>query len=368
MKALVWQSNGDQGPGCLAEVTLTGARLTPCSITLPGVTVLDRSVEGLDNKTDLCYDHARGGGWLVSAEEQAQARAFGVVNVAYHLQRGLGRLETLLGHALPPLVAKIGTHTPDAPTWSGAHYRLPADDYSELPEREPIAPTGEIHFAAGHGFISFEGERYFRAPAHNPAIIYHELGHHLCRHTADFRLNRRRPPLSQGNRKIPLDEGTSDYIAAIMLEAPDIFGWQRPDLPLTSPQRRCLSAPWTMAHYRGGSGHDPHIEGTVWSSALWAVRSAIMRHGIPAERFDEIVIKALDRFGGADHDVEWDEALRRRRHFSRMLETMLAVDVELDAHCGDVIERVCAERGIYPGHSNRELRDMARKRAAEQIA
>ena len=53
---------------------------------------------------------------------------------------------------------------------------------------EAVTPTGEIHLGSGAGFVNTPqsgrgggGGRYFHAPAHNTAIIYHEVGHHVCR-------------------------------------------------------------------------------------------------------------------------------------------------------------------------------------------
>src|SRR2546423_10197335 len=39
---------------------------------------------------------------------------------------------------LAPLTAKIGMHAEQRPTWGGAHYRLPAMRYQDLPELEPV--------------------------------------------------------------------------------------------------------------------------------------------------------------------------------------------------------------------------------------
>jgi hypothetical protein len=360
MNGYAWIPDGVSQPGRLAEIDLPVLDRSERHLALPDVTVIDVQPGSLLGGDDLYFDHGRGGGPLAPPASNNAARAFGVVNVAHHLQHGLDVIAELLGRSLPPLVAKIGVHKED-PSWGGAHYRLPARTYSELPEPDPVAPTGEIHFSLGSHYVPATGGRYFACPSHNPAIIYHELGHHLCRHTADFRLNRRRHPALQGNRKIPLDEGTSDYLAAILMGNPDIFGWQRADVPRSSQQRRCLDVPWTMRHFRGSCAHDPHIEGTVWAAALWSTRRAAERAGIVPRAFDRIVLRGLDRLGSWDNDLDWDEALRRRRHFSRFLEAMLQVDVEDGGTCGAVIERSFDAHGIVVGRSNRDLRDAARQ-------
>lgn len=359
MRATVWLPDSSSLPGTIGEVDLPVTRAEERCLALPRVTVEDVREEGLFDSDDLRFEHHRGGGHLASEQCRREARAFGVVNIAYHLEHGLQRIETLLGRPLPRLIARIGMHADQNPAWNGGHYRLPAPSYSELPERGSIDPGGEIHLGAGGKYIPYHGGRYFHAPAHNPAIIYHELGHHVCRHTADFRLNRRRPPNVQGNRKIPLDEGTSDFIAAILLGTADIYAWQRWDVPRSSQKRRHLDAPWTMRDYVGSARNDPHIDGTVWSASLWAARTAVSIRGTAPEHFDRLVLRALDSIGESGADLEWNEALRLRRHFSAMLEAILQADEEC-GHCSSVIEAVFAERGIHPGQSNRDLRERAR--------
>jgi hypothetical protein len=233
-----------------------------------------------------------------------------------------------------------------------------------------VAPTGEIHFGPGGRFVAYGARPSFHAPAHTAAISYHELGHHLCRHTADFRLNRRHPPRAQSNRKVPLDEGTSDYLAAVLLGTPDIFGWHRAGYPRTSQQRRCLDGPWTMSSFWGqgfahtpwGGGADPHIDGTVWSAALWATRMALVAHGVPGELFDRLVMQALVRLGPVERNMPRLEALRNRGRFSRFLQALVDADQACGMGCGALILRTMAQRGIELGYSNEELRDRARQR------
>ena len=271
MRASVLLATGQPGPGRLAEVELAGAERTENGLRVGPVEVFD-SAARCGPADDGRFNPADGGGPLASREARRQARCFGVVNVAYHRHRGRAWAGGLLGHALPPLTARIGVHTDQRPRWGGGHYRLPAERYSELSEAAPVQPTGEIHLGTGRAYRPYDGRSYFDAPAHNPAIVLHELGHHICRHTADFRLNGRRPPSQQANRKIPLDEGTSDYIAAVLWDCPDIFGWHRAGVAPHHPGRRRLDVHRTMADFRGGSDQDPHADGTPWSSALWSGR------------------------------------------------------------------------------------------------
>jgi hypothetical protein len=367
IEARVWSSSRTAPPGRLTEVALPVVAVGPRSIRLPGVTVCDVGPERLFTSDELRFDPRDGGGPLCSSEHRREARGFGVVNVAFHLRRGLDRISALLGHALPPLVARIGVHASQAPRWGGGHYRLPALTYQKLPEEDPPLPTGEIHLGLGGGFIPLGGSAYFHAPSHNAGIVCHELGHHLTRHTADLRLNSGRPPGSQANRKVALDEGTCDYLAAVLLETPDIFGWHRHRVPATSLQRRRLDGPWTMAAYGGRRTDDPHSDGAIWASALWAARSRLEQCGVAGEEFDRLVLRTLARIGRSPADGPRAEALQRRMEFGGALAALLDEDPSPAGRVGGVVEAVFASRGIEVGYDNDELQQRARARMPQPI-
>jgi hypothetical protein len=360
--ALAYRPGDSRGPGALGAVELDVAEIHDSALVLRGVIVVDvRDGAGLGGRDgDLRFHPAAGGGPLASPRDQREAMAFGVVNVAYHLRRGLDYLTPLIGHALPPLIARIGAHEHQRATWGGGHYRLPAAGYSSLPETVVPAATGEIHLGPGGAFTQAAGRRYFAAPAHVAPIVVHELGHHLTRHTADFRLNERRPALAQANHKIPLDEGTADYLAAIMLGTPDIYGWHRGGTPPSAQARRRLDGAWTMAAFRGGHDTDPHLDGTVWAAALWSARDAVRASGGQAAEFDRLVTEGLVRSGATDPGMPAEAARRRRRSFGRALAAILEADAARGGRFGDVIAAAFAGRGIETGFSNADLRDRCR--------
>lgn len=313
---------------------------------------------------------AGGGGPLASVGDRNAARMYGITNTAYHVQRGLRRLAALLGRPLPTLEVHIGMHSPAHDTargaWGGGHYRLPARSYSDHEESGVIAPTGEVHLGAGARHVLMrDGSQYFAAPAHNAAIIYHELGHHLCRHTADFRGNTSREPHLQTNRRTAIEEGTCDYLAAVLLGTADIYGWHRGHLSAGDPERRRLDVGATMARFRGGHRHDPHLDGTIWASALWSAREGVCEAGMPGSDFDRLLIGALDLLGeeqpGHRDPVE---QLRRARHFSRALAAMLEVDSATGGRLGSTVERAFARHGIRVGESNSALRRTTRANRA----
>jgi hypothetical protein len=357
--ALAYRPDGSRGPGTLSEVELDVAEILDSALAMPGILVVDvRGGAGLgDRGGDLRFGPAGGGGPLASPRDRSESIGFGIVNVAYQLRCGLDYLASLMGYALPPLIARIGAHEDQRATWGGGHYRLPAAAYSSMPEMTRPSVTGEIHLGPGGAFTEAAGSRYFAAPAHVSAIIVHELGHHLTRHTADFRLNERRPPLAQANRKIPLDEGTADYLAAIMLSTPDIYGWHRGGLPPTAQGRRRLDGPWTMAAFRGGHETDPHLDGTVWAAALWSARQAVLAIGEQAAEFDRLVAEGLVRIGTTDPEMPAEAARHRRRSLGNALAAILEADAARGGRLGDVIAAAFAYRGIETGFSNADLRD-----------
>ncbi|WP_433555362.1 hypothetical protein ACQPWY_22750 [Pseudonocardia xinjiangensis] len=354
MRAAVHLPDGGRGPGRHTVVDLDVLELRAAELVLPEATIRDERGGDLFGDGSLVFDHAQGGGPLVSPEMDRQARAFGVVNAAYHTQRALRFVAAVLGRPLPHLVVRIGMH--DQPRrWGGGHYRLPGQGAQSDPEA--VSPTGEVHLGGGAGFVStHHTQRYFHAPAHNPAIVSHEVGHHLCRHTADFRLNRLRPPQQQTNKKTALDEGTADVLTAVLLGTPDIYGWHRQAVPDGEQRRRKLDRRWTMAHFQGGRDRDPHTDGTVWASACWTARQRVTEAGFDPGRFDSLLLRGLELAGRDGGKGLAEEALRERRHFSRLVAAM----VQVDQHLGPVVLGAMAEHGIHLGISNSDLSRAAR--------
>lgn len=348
-------------PGVDAEPTgqtLFIRRADRMALVLPEATISD--VEGMPTLDELALAVPGGGGGpLAHPEDRRRAHVYGVGNVAWHLQRGLRYITSLLGRSLPLLTVRLQTHGPD---WGGGHYRLPARQYSELGEPELVTPAGEVHLGAGRRYVATRNGRYFAAPSHNAAIIYHELGHHLCRHTADFRGNAHRDPCLQTNRRTAIEEGTCDYLAAVLLGTPDIYGWHRADRLEGDPRRRRLDTPVTMAAFRGGHDVDPHADGTVWATALWSARQAWEQCGHEGSAFDAALFRALSHLGedalSSDPQERVGE-LRRRRYFSRTLEALLA-QIQ-DTAGARAVEDAFAARGVVPGQSNAALRDAARR-------
>jgi hypothetical protein len=351
--ALVYVTDGNLGPGRLTQADLDVVAAGPTELVLPEVTVRDER-GGYLMGDDLCFDPCYGGGPLCHEALDRQARAFGIVNAAYHAQRAMRLANTAMGVSLPSLLVRIGAH--ERRRWGGGHYRLP--NPASLEECGLVDRAGEVHLGGGASFVTWAGRPYFHAPAHNAAIVYHEVGHHVCRHTADFRLNRLRDPQHQTNRKVALDEGTADYLTAALAGSPDIYGWHRQHIPESDQRRRRLDPQWTMMWFRGGR-NDPHADGTVWASALWSARQAVACAAAGPRRMDVMLLQGLLRLGQDLPDRIDELHLRRRRYFSGLLEAIAASDPAL----GPVVLQAMARHGIEPGASNAVLRERDLDRA-----
>ena len=336
-----------------------------------------------DANGNFLFAHGRGGGRIDKSARTAEFRSryveaarFGEVNTYFHLDRIAAYIDELLRElgagSLPRVVAVVNAHHGAVDRggglrdgrmlrgrwrpFQGGHYRLPARRY-EVAEYEALAATGEIHLGPGrklltHGALVECAGRSYRANAsHNPGIIYHEYGHHITRHTADFRANALKPAEQQNNRKTAMDEGTCDYWTAVMLETPNIWAChRRHDERVTHP--RSLAAPKAMADYDPAPGADPHSNGTIWGAALWELRARLAvadRDG--ARGADRLVLAALRQVGrlGLDDSRPRVAAVRQARlRFSSGLAALLAADETLTgSRRHDTIIAVLGARGIH---------------------
>lgn len=336
-----------------------------------------------DANGDFLFEPGRGGGRLdkvalVDADVRwraIQAAHFGEVNTYYHLDRIAAYVDELL-HAvgapsLPPVVAVVNAHHAATEIdgerdgirrherwlpFQGGHYRLPSRTYSP-DEREPLSLDGEIHLGPGWRLVEYgalveaAGTRYRANASHNAGIAYHEYGHHITRHTADFRANALRRPQRQNNLKIAMDEGTSDYWAATMLDTPHIWAWhRRHDAQEVHP--RSLVSPKTMADFDPRPGADSHANGTIWAAALWDLRSQLCAAEADGARMaDLLVLQALVLLGqcvGPEKEPDIREVRRARSSYSAGLTALLQADARLyDGSHHDEIAACFAQRGIF---------------------
>jgi len=321
---------------------------------------------------DFLFAPGKGGGRLdkvALAEPEfrwryVQAARFGEVNTYFHLDRIAAYLDGLLRQlgapSLPPVVAVVNAHAAateqdgirdgvqrPSGRWfpfQGGHYRLPARTYT-VAEHELLSPDGEIHLGPGwrlleHGALpEAAGGRYRANAAHNAGIIYHEYGHHVARHTADFADNARRRPDRQRNHKSAIEEGTCDYWVATLLETPHIWAWHWPHEP-QAPHRRHLASPKTMQHFDPRPGADPHANGTIWGAALWDLRSRLSA-AEGALATDLLVLQALLLLGhvvvrrstfqaGLAALLHADEVLHAARHRAIILNTFAQRGIQAD--------------------------------------
>ena len=347
-----------------------------------------------DAQGDFIYEPGRGGGRMDKVAladpdfrwRYVQASHFGEVNTYYHLDRIATHIGDLLRELrvppLPTVTAVVNAHhaateiedtrggegirdgvrgTNQWLPFQGGHYRLPGPG-GELVEYDPISSNGEIHLGPGwrlleHGaLVEAAGGRYRANASHNAGIIYHEYGHHITRHTADFRANFLCPCDRQNNRKTAMDEGTCDYWAATMLRTPHIWAWHhRHDAEVVHP--RSLTSSKTMAAFDHESKADPHLNGTIWGAALWDLRTQLLAQSSEGARHaDLLLLKALLLMGqlmGAKNPPALQSVRKARKTFKVGLGALLQADEELfDGQHQDVILEIFARRGIAPEANN----------------
>lgn len=316
----------------------------------------------------LCFDPAGGGvrtriNRLESGAHNrrvADATRFGMVNVLVHLADAARSVNRLLADLdvppLPPVHAVVGAHSgSQLPGYGhddadyrqgkrhplqGAHYRV-STRTTGVPELMPIRPSGEIHFGPGRQREPFASQSsYLRNSAHNPATIVHEYGHHLCRHTADFRLNSERAPGDQRNGKTGPEEGVCDMLAAICLGTGRPYGWQR-------PERGARRDP-EVARPPIQEGADAHAVGARWSTAFWRTRHTLVAKGLirAPEDHDRGLLQALLIVGSVAARAD-DPRPRRERAADRSAgETIARSYVEALREAGGPVAGDVAERNL----------------------
>jgi hypothetical protein len=312
------------------------------------------------------------------------ASHFGEVNAYYHVDRAARWAANLLaglgGASLPRVGVVVNAHDAQrcfggacdgvqgTRRWlpfQGGHYRLSQRRYGPI-EHKPICADGEIHVGPGwrvlsHGaLVELAGRRYRANAAHNAGILYHEYGHHLTRHTADFQGNQFRLPERQSNVKCAIDEGFADYIAAALLETPNIWALHQQH-DAEACHERSLAFARSMNDYDDSAQADPHANGSIWASALWLLRRRVEACGFHASVCDRLVLESLlwigSLWGGAPkRDLRdlWNSS----RAFSVGLSALLAAERRLyDGALRPLIATTFAERKLAAdNHSVRAWR------------
>ena len=337
---------------------------------------------------DFLFEPRRGGGPIdevtfraPDSADYVEACHFGEVNTYFHLDRIAAYVDDLLrglgAPSLPRVTAVVAAHTAVTEEedgirdgvrrrdrwvpFQGGHYRLPSRRYTDAWEYKPVSPEGEIHLGPGRSTLRFgalveaAGAPYQHNASHNGAILYHEYGHHINRHTADFRANALRPPHLQSNRKIPMDEGTCDYWAAAMLGTPHIWAWhRRHDEQEVHP--RSLTSSKTMADYDPTPNADPHLNGTIWAAALWDLRARLGETEPAGARKTDLLVlhalRALGTYGDPAPEAAADTIAEARESYAAGLTALLWADEQVNGGRNrTAMLAAFAKRGIEPAPS-----------------
>src|SRR5262245_3316885 len=355
--------------------------------TLPKAVPVGDALPNSDG--DFMFDPERGGARIDKRcvrspkylNRYISASHFGEVNAYFHVDRIASYVSDLLRHlgapSLPRVIIVVNAHgaavdispgirdgTPQKDTgfrpFKGGHYRLPAARYA-MCEYEALSPDGEIHLGPGWrliqsgALVELTGRRYRANASHNAGIIYHEYGHHITRHTADFMLNRERPADAQRNGKTALDEAICDYFTGVMLDSPHVWAWhQRHDAGATHV--RSLVSQRSMADFDPVRGADSHANGTIFAAALWTMRQSLGQvDPAPFPRADLLVLRMLLLLGEMNGDSR-SETIQLRSTYSVALASLLKANQELcGGEHGGLIDQIFAARGIRPDATNNSV-------------
>ncbi len=335
-----------------------------------------------DSEGNFLYDPAAGGGRLdkrgppkpLDRARYIAASHFGEVNAYYHITRIAERVDTLLARLgekpLPKVRASVNAHdvatrpsnwrdaVPDSDgvKWlpvRGGHYRLPTKRDSDEEAHRETFRWGEMRLGPGlwttrEGWLPrVAGEPYSSNAAHNAGLIYRQYGHHIARHTADFRASALRAPNRQNNVKTTTDSAISDYWAAALLGTPHILcGHRRHDAQSIHP--RSLTTGVTMADFDHANDAKPRRNGTILAATLWDLRQLLEPQGDSI--CDLLVLAALLEFRRLRSDPyrpDVDETRLLRDGFSVFAACLLHADAtRFGGKYSDSIVTVMERRGI----------------------
>lgn len=365
----------------------------PGSLAAEGIPLGDATPDADGN---YLFEPHRGGGRMERHpfaepdmwQRYVDASRFGEVNAYYHTDAVASYVDELLHEigypSLPTVVVRVNAHNAvgshqgccdgvlgkKSKKWypmQGGHYRLPTNRRLSVAEHRPLSTDGEIHLGPGwrltqHGALAdFVGDRYRCNASHNAGTIYHEYGHHLTRHTADFRVNSFKAPHRQCNYKTDLDEAVCDYLAATMMSSPHIWAFHhRHDAHQV--HRRSLVSSKTMDDYDHGKKADAHDNGTILAATLWDLRqSLVVEATADAKRIaraihdaDLLVVTSLTLIGQLlDHPTNPSVSATRRlrKGFGTFRQAMLEADRRMFAgHYGPAIRQAFKARKIKSRH------------------
>lgn len=270
-----------------------------------------------------------------------QVSRFGEVNTFFHINKIASYIDELLKElgfpSLPRVKVVVNAHSaifqnegetdgfkrPEDGSilpFQGGHYRLSGVKLTDIPELHPISPDGEIHLGPGRGLTEHGAlpelakVRYRCNSSHNAGVIYHEYGHHICRHTADFMANKLVAPHLQSNQKSDIDEGISDYWAATLLDCAHIWAWHRKHT-FAEIHPRSLTSFKTMTDFDFRKDADPHLNGTILGATLWDIRQALNKSEIiGARKMDMLILKSLILIGQI-HDSDYRPTKKGTRKY-----------------------------------------------------
>lgn len=170
---------------------------------------------------------------------------------------------------------------------------------------------------SGPGLLFYLGSRGWET-AWDSDVVFHEYAHAVVYDYVGG---------SSGATFRALNEGFADYFSASFLDDPDVGEWFARMAALRTPWLRTVRNSNYWPQYVVG---EEHIDGNVWSGALWEVRTLL-----GPEKTDRIALGCLAQLTG---NAEFYDAA---------LTAIIAADTLYGRSVGDQVASVMARRGIY---------------------
>jgi hypothetical protein len=241
--------------------------------------------------------------------EMAQMEAFGKPNDTTPVVTAVAAINEMMDEYFVPLLAGLpgGRDILSKIKVQGAYF---SPEYIP-PENEDEDPSNDSYIGRDNAFVVglqaleifphgcfLEGgevrdgcEPPFFSSGHDPTIMGHELGHVLFNHM-------RGAKSLEGFQWFAVNEGYADYFSAAHFKDPYVGRIWKVDQKSSPFLRRLVDSPKVGDE---AYAHEIHAFSVVWSSALWKVRTRLVKEKGAAERdVDRSVLFSIAFLGETD--------------------------------------------------------------------
>lgn len=134
--------------------------------------------------------------------------------------------------------------------------------------------------------------------AYDGDVVIHEYGHAIMGYLT--------PGMTGGYDQLgvnlvprAINEGYADYLAMVIADSPDLFGYALGSVPNEGPFTAARNMEVHKRSCRDMTG-ESHEDSLILTSGLWAARESIVSAGLDPSEFDHAVLRAQHAFTGND--------------------------------------------------------------------